>query len=204
MNRGRGESDSGFTLIELLMSISITLVILSAVSTALLTFLSNGPYGSRRDDHSAGAILAASYLDRDLASAQLFTPATAPSSCTNTPATVLTLQWQDYTATVADPTPRQIGTAYTVKYQVELDPTAPPRVPPCRLRRAYTSGASYAAAQTTLSSVVLVPQVAPAAFTAVASTSCSNGLDVRILRYDQDTTPDYHYLGCIGSRTPAS
>jgi prepilin-type N-terminal cleavage/methylation domain-containing protein len=194
------DDEDGFTLIELLLSISITLIILSAVSAALLTFLSNGPYTSRRDDHSAGAILAATYLNRDLANAQVFTAGTTPSSCGASAVTLFTLQWRDFTATSSDPTPRQNGTAYTVKYQVEVDPDAVPRVPPCRLRRLYTSGLSYSGTQTVLSNVVLVPQVQPAALTITTSSDCSSGLNVQLLKYDQDLNANYHLLGCLGTR----
>jgi prepilin-type N-terminal cleavage/methylation domain-containing protein len=195
------EDDSGFTLIELLLSMTILVIILASITGALVTFLKNGEYTTHRDDHSGGSIIATSYLDRDLASAETFTSFT-PANC-STATAILTLQWQEYTATAADPTPRQNGTAYTAKYVVEPDPTSSGLLPKCELRRTYTSGATYAGAQTTLSSSVLVPLIDAGSLTVLSTgTTCSSGSNIKVTlaAYRSDLTPSYSHYGCLKAR----
>ncbi|MCW2674664.1 MAG: hypothetical protein JWP14_3253 [Frankiales bacterium] len=200
--RRTAADDEGFTLIELLISISITLIILSSISAALLVFLSNGKYAMKRDDHSSGAVLLSSYLDRDFASSDsVLPPVTAPATCA-TATTILTLTWTDYSATAAAPTPASAG-VFGAKYVVSSDTPDDLGDATCKLSRVYARGASAASLTTTLSTEVLVRNMPARAFSASASGSCGSGTAVTasLAQYATDTTGlGYSYTGCLDVR----
>jgi type II secretory pathway pseudopilin PulG len=201
MKKRDADDEAGFTLIELLISISITLVILSSISAALLVFLSNGKYTMKRDDHNAAAILLSSYLDRDFASASTAIPATTPGSCVIA-STVLTLWWQEYTATADAPTPAP-SSVYASKYIVSTDAADDLGDATCKLSRVFARGPSLASLTTPISTEVLVRNMPAAAFAAAFSGTCGDGTAVNatLAQYSTDTAGDsYTYRGCVNVR----
>lgn len=197
MNEGH---DEGFTLIELLISISITVIILSSTSASLVVFLSNGKYVMKRDDHNAAAVLLSSYLDRDFASATTATPLDPPATCTS-PSTVLTLAWQDYSATAAAPTP-VAENSFTSTYVVSSDVADDLGDATCKLTRTY-SRTSPATVTTVLSTEILVHNMPANAFSASRLGTCGAGRAVtaNLAQYSTDTAGlAYTYRGCVNVR----
>jgi prepilin-type N-terminal cleavage/methylation domain-containing protein len=193
--------DRGFTLIELVASIAILSVIIAAITTAMIVFLKTGGEASRRDDHSSGAATAASYLNRDLASAN--TATTAPSTSCSGKANRLVLTWVDFVATPANPSPSPaaLSMGYTAAYAVTSDPdsSATDGAPRFQLERWYC--APGVAKQ---SSILVRDIFASTDVTAssVASGQCPGGrFTVTIKRYAQDTGADYASDGCLQGRT---
>lgn len=192
--------DGGFTLIELLVSITITTIILGAVTTAMIAFYQNGSYTSRRNDHSAGAHLLASYLDRDLSSA-MSGAATAP--CTGQPSgtTLLALAWTQWTVAGTDPTPVP-GDVYYANYVLTADATTdnPGGGTRQKLERWYCSSAGLT------DHGIIVTDLAPSG-NGISSTTtgsgCASGTIVKVTLkpFEADSAADYGYLGCLGSRT---
>ena len=182
--------DDGFTIIELLLSAAILAVIISAISGALIVFLSNGAYTTQRDDHSGGAAVLASYLDRDLASADRYQLG-APNSPCNAGGKDLLLSWDQWTATPSAVTPTP-GQSYSAAYDLVSDGAGR-----FRLERWYCTGS----AQT--SHTVLIGDLSSADFTQGASgTVCATGssLVVSLSAYAEDTGADYDYSGCLKGR----
>jgi prepilin-type N-terminal cleavage/methylation domain-containing protein len=200
--------ESGFTLIELLLSVTILVIIMSAITTALIVFLQTGTYTSSRDDHSSGASTLGAYLDRDVASADR-QPTTGGVACSGKP-NILVFTWQDYTASSAAPQPTPTGSPYVSAYFMSPDPAPTPTGLYAVVRAQCAPGA---AAQTN----VLVrglpspsPTPAPCAVPGCpvvvpsigASGSCTGGwaTTLTLKAYGQDSASPYTYSGCAGSR----
>lgn len=183
-------ADDGFTIIELLLSAAILAVIISAISGALIVFLSNGAYTTERDDHSGGAAVLASYLDRDLASAERHQLG-APSAPCDGGSKDLLLLWDQWTATPSAVTPTP-GQAYSAAYDLVSDGGGS-----FRLERWYCTG------NTLTSHSVLITGLSSADFAQGASGSvCATGssLVVSLGAYAEDTGSDYSYSGCLKGR----
>lgn len=187
----RGSDDSGFTLIELLLSIALVTVIMGAISAGFIVFLKNGTYTSQRDDHSGGAIVAASYLERDAGSASTATTA-GNTTCSGTTNQLL-LTWDEYTASVTAPSPAPGGGTYRAAYTVTADGST------YKLERVYCPPAGAAQRSTIARNLTAL-----AAFSAtVGSTgSCPSGqqLTAVLTSYGTDSTPPYSYSGCVKGR----
>lgn len=192
--------DQGFTLIELLISISILTIIVGSISTSLIVFLKTGAETSRRDDHSAGAGLLASYLDRDLASAES-TSGIGPSACSGVTGTVrLVLRWVEFTATPALPTPA-VGATFESAYAVDNDPE--PGLVGSGTRTRLRRFACEVGGPTT--TTLLIGNLGTAGVDVSASTTgtCASGrtrLVVTLSSYYQDTAQPYSYTGCLKAR----
>lgn len=186
MNRG----DDGFTIVELLLSVAILVVIISAISSAMIVFLSNGTYTTERDDHSGGAAILASYLDRDLASADRYQLDASSAPC-SAGSKKLLLSWDEWTASSGAVTPTP-GQAYSAAYGLVSD--GPGRF---RLERWYCSGT------TQISHSVLVTKLAGADFgsgTSVAACAVGSSLVASLSAYGEDVGSDYSYSGCLKGR----
>lgn len=183
------EQEDGFTVIELLMSMTILTVIVGTISSALIVFLSNGSYSLGRDDHSGGAAILASYLDRDLASAETAVYDTgAPCSSASKD---LVLRWDEWIASSTAVTP-VAGQSYSAAYDLVPDADGTQR-----LERWYCRGT------TQLSHSVLLTSLSSGDISASASASCGSGsspLVVTLERYRQDNLADYAYSGCLRGR----
>lgn len=197
--------DKGFTLVELVISVAITIIIVGAISSALIVFLKNGTYATERDDHSGGAVILASYLNRDLASADT---ATSPgAACSGGGTGVITLQWTEWTATAAAPEPTPAGGTWRSSYVVTADP-AP--VTPTRPQRHQLVRRLCPPSGGPLSTVLIdnLPGASTAAAAAAinvtiagASTDCPGGaIRLRVPAYLNDTTDAYAYGGCLRGR----
>jgi len=209
-------TDEGFTLVELLVSTAILVIILGAISSALIVFLRTGPYASQRDDHSAGAILLSSYLDRDLASADTVAISTRDASPTSKIASEcggsseFTLTWRDYTASSAAPVP-VASTVYTATYAVAqynevFEGISRVR---CRLTRTYSSVGGTpdttviaenlfnGASSSDTPRAVAATTVAPPTSGSCASTT---KFVVSVRQYEGDTASPYSYAGCVKAR----
>ena len=202
MNATQPRQDDGFTLVELVLSLAILIVIIGSITSAMIVFLKTGGEASARDDHSIGAATAASYVNRDLASAGAVVspPGTVCSSKVNQ----LALTWVDYVATSASPSPSP-GPASTSKYVVayavapdaESTAAAPGHAARYELERWYCAPGVPAV------SAVLVRNLrAITDFSSAASASCSGGLKIILKRYGQDTasSSDYTSSGCLQGR----
>ena len=190
--------EDGFTLIELLVSITITTIILAAVTAAFIGFFINGKATMRRDDHNAGANLLSSYLDRDFASAD---SSASHASCAGQSAgtTLLQLGWTQYTVVGSDPTP-VAGDSYYVNYVLTTDTSVdnPGQGTRQQLERWYCSPSAGVADHETI-----VGDLAPSTgVTTSSSATCGSGTAVLVdlKPYETDTVSDYKYTGCLGSR----
>lgn len=201
----RRQTEAGFTLVELLISVAIMVIIISAISAALIAFLQNGKYTSERDDNSAGALLLSSYLDRDLASAGAAPTITSVGGSTTKcgGSNNVVLSWTDYSASPASPVPVP-STAYTATYTVSPDPDNTDR---CILTRVYRAGASVDSTTlvTDLVNTSSNKAVTAALVTSTTSsaTACSTGtkLVVVLQPYEAETaTTPYTYSGCANGR----
>lgn len=192
--------DDGFTLVELLLSAAILTIIMAAITGALLTFLKNGAYTIERDDHSGGAVVLSSYLNRDLASAQAHT--TSPTPCAGTGTSVLTLSWREWTATPAAPAPVSNST-WRTSYVVTDDAPAVGGAPRFQLlRRSCPPGGS--ASDSLLLRALAGPAVDVVDVPPVTATSaCPAGrLLVSLPSYADDAgTQGYSFSGCLSGRT---
>lgn len=197
--RSRLRQDGGFTLVELLLSMSILGVILGVITTALMAFLANSEYTLQRDDHTGGASVAASYLDRDLASAETF--ASSGTACSGTP-NALVLTWNEAKATVATPEPNPTaGGVFTAAYSVVTDASSQPVAGGQRykLRRTYCVNGSSIDSQ----SLVVNLRAGDFFVDASASAACGPGtqrVSVALKPYLDDTTTRYSYHGCLKGR----
>jgi Tfp pilus assembly protein PilV len=186
--------DDGFTLIELLITIAITVIIIGAIATALVTFLKNGTEALHRDDHSGGAIIASSYLDRDFASA--IAAATTGSACSGV-TNKLQLSWVQYTASSAAPSPSPDAAAgsFLAVYAVRPDTSVTPNK--SQLERWQCKNGTVTDHQ------VLVRGLASTDVTVTTTGTCPSGTSpVRITlgAYSVDTGSDFAYTGCLKGR----
>lgn len=199
----RPEGTGGFTLIELLVSISILGIILGALSSAMIVFLRNGAYTSARDDHSAGASLLASYLDRDLASGDTVTrTAFTAASCTGT-TSILVVSWREHTASAASPSPSATGSQYVSTYVITSD--ADSGTGRCQLERRHTVD-SGPVDRTVLVRNLRVSGLPTTTLSTSATSSCpaqTTTLTLSLPRYDSDDVAidPYSYIGCVKART---
>jgi prepilin-type N-terminal cleavage/methylation domain-containing protein len=195
------EKANGFTLVELLLSISILVIIVGAISSALIVFLNTGGEASRRDDHTSGAATAASYIDRDVASAAQ--AAVGTSTCSGK-ANVVYLSWVDYVATAASPSPSPgpaSTSGYGVAYAISSDAasTVSDHAPRYQLERWYCAPGQPAA-----QNIIVRDLVSTTDFQAVMATSptCAGGLlKLTLKKYGADTGDDYSSQGCLAGRT---
>lgn len=190
----------GFTLIELLLSVSILMIILGAVTGALVTFLSNGRYTSERDDHSGGAMLLSTYLNRDMSSADSRTS----TSCAPSGTTVLTLGWAEWTATPDAPRPAP-GPRWRSSYVVTDDQAAPGGAARYALSRWLCAPDGTAAQSTLVRNLAAVGAGGPASVVTVTPTAdadCPGGvLRVSLPSYLEDAAAgSYEFTGCLGGR----
>lgn len=189
--------EAGFTLIELLLSMTVLGIILGSVTTALVVFLQTGTETSQRDDHTSGAATSASYLDRDLASADA--AVVNGTSCSPVPAR-LELTWQEYTATAASPAPSP-GDTYRSAYAIVPDPSSV----------SAGGGTRYklvrwlcAPGQPVTTSALVLNLLSTSDFTAsvTADGNCPGGRVAIVLkRYNADAGSDYTSSGCLRGRT---
>lgn len=207
MSTSRAPSDdSGFTLVELVMSIAILTIIMAAITGSLIAFLKNGTYASERDDHSGGAVLLSSYLNRDLASGDTITvPGT---TCASTPSgtNALTLSWSEWSATPADPTP-VAGSIWRASYVVLPDITAVGGGARYKLQRVLCrpDGTTDRALLLRNLTGATGPADAVNAQAGSSTTACpapSRQVKVQLPTYAQDLAAQgYSFSGCLKGRT---
>lgn len=198
-------NDDGFTLVELLLSVAILVIIMGAITGALITFLKNGTYASERDDHSGGAVVLSTYLNRDLASADTVT--TGAASCSGSGTSVLNLQWTEWTASAANPSPAPTGGTWKTSYVVTNDTVAIGGAARYQLLRRLcppTGGSTDSIILRNLDAQT--PGVASSVMQVVvgsAPTTCPAGtVTVTLPSYlDDDTGKTYNYAGCVKGRT---
>ena len=205
MKLSRRRDDEGFTIVELILAIAISGIVLSAISAALIVFWKNATYTSERDDHSAGADLVATYLNRDLASA---TAASVNATACGQAGNDLVLTWVPYTASTASPSPVPGGDTYAAAYDLENDPDVSDPGRQKLMRRACVNGAGT---ETTKLVGNLAPNTGPPGNPITdfqINTSypgCpagSQGVAIVLKRYGTDTNfADYQYAGCLKART---
>ena len=189
--------DEGFTLVELLISISILTVVIGAITTAMIVYYNISRSTMERDDHSGGADVAATYLDRDLASADsISTGGTTCSGKTN----VFSLKWNEWTASAGAPSPSPGASDYTVAYRIASDTTSTPVGGGAR----YQLERWYCPVGGSTTSTVLVDNLtsaSPLAVSTAAITGCgASPAKVTLARYTGDAGDDYSFSGCIGGR----
>lgn len=187
MTRNR---EGGFTAVELMLSMAVLGIIITSISGAMIVFLSNGAYTTQRDDHSGGAAILATYLDRDLASAESATLSVPAAPCGAGTTDVL-LRWDEWTASplAATPTP---GPGYSAAYDLVDDGAGG-----FQLERWYCQGPSL------LDHSVLVRGLSSADFSTAPSAVCGTGstsLVLQLRRYADDSGRDYAYSGCLKGR----
>lgn len=200
MRRNRG--DNGFTLIELLLSMSIIGVVLGAVSSALIVFLKNSDYTLARDDHSGGALVLSSYLDRDLSSADAVTTGSATCTGASIPVGSLVLAWSQASANAATPAPNPSGggsyvSAYFLSVDASSVPVGPAPATRYKLERVYCVNGAL------LDRQVLVLNLAAADFLKTGTNSCASAatpVTLTLRKYASDNASDYRYSGCLKSR----
>lgn len=186
--------DAGFTVPELLLSVSILAVIISSLSTALLVFFVNGEEALERDDHSGGAVILSSYLDRDIASADVVaTGGTACSANTN----LLSLSWQEVSASQSAPLPVASGPVYRAAYSVTADAEYAGTY---KLQRSYCEGASLVETTTLVRDLASLSQAATASVVSDASCGSGQALHLELTAYRDDTTEPYTFRACTRTR----
>jgi prepilin-type N-terminal cleavage/methylation domain-containing protein len=174
--------EEGFTLIELLISIVLLGIIFGVLATAVVGFLTNAEPTIGRTDNAARTDLLAAFLNRDVSSAvKSTTGGTVCSGQTN----LLVLEWRDWTASDATPSPSpQPGTTIgSVAYDEDVaayyevpDPTIYPGQPSrYMLERTYCTfnGTKYIQQET----VELVPDLPSTGYLTIlsgASGSCAS------------------------------
>lgn len=193
--------DEGFTLVELLLSMTILLIVLSSISTALIVFLRNGSEALARDDHSGGVELAGSYLDRDVASAATTATSTSSGSdgCSSTApltANLLELTWNEYTANSSNPSPAPQASAYRAVYRLITDPEGG-----LELRRSSCLGTTLADSSVLLRALSSSAQVTASVAT-VGSSTCQSTqqVTVTLASYSADSNPPYTFTTCLKTR----
>lgn len=206
----REVQNSGFTLVELLISVAITMIIIGAISSALIVFLQNGTYATERDDHSGGAINLASYLNRDLASADAPPDLAVGGACAGAGAGVvnrITLRWTEWSATPAVPEPAATGGTWRASYVVTADPTPVTPTRPQRYQLVRRLCPPTGPVDTTVLVDNLVGTTLSAAATSITiaipgpTLACAAGaIQVRVPAYLSDTTEAYAYSGCLRGR----
>ena len=197
-------SDAGFTLTELMVAIVISGIIVGTLAMSMIAFLHNAYNSTRREDHSAGASLLATYLNRDLASAtSRITPAS--NACASVPGAsyVLTLKWTDWTATPGDPSPAPNGTVYTATYGTVVDTTVTTGTR-YRLDRWYCAGSSLVSRNPVVGNLasgdVAFPTPSP---TPAPCPTPAILLVIQLNQFETDAASnDYRYTGCLGARVP--
>lgn len=193
--------ERGFTLIELLISISITTIILGAITSAMIVFLKNGAYTLERDDHSGGALLVSTYLNRDLASAD--SVRTTGTTCAGASAAHdLTLEWDEWVATDASPEPGPDGGSYSASYAVRAHPVTAGRFQFVRIlcKPSSTETTVLVQSLTAASAAAAVEVTSPIAATADCP-SPGGVVYLRLPRYANDSTEQrYSYAGCARGR----
>ncbi|MCU1624762.1 MAG: hypothetical protein JWL79_3607 [Frankiales bacterium] len=201
----RTRSSPGFTLIELLLSMTIIGIVLAAVSAALIVFFSNASYSLARDDHSGGAAVLSSYLDRDLASADTVTTGTATPTCGAATGNLLILSWSDALATPAQPSPDPTGgSKYQVAYFTTVDTASIPPGPSPATR--YKLERTYCVDGAVSDHSILVPNLLSADFSLSGTSTCGSGtppatpVTVTLKPYGSDTASNYTYKGCLKAR----
>lgn len=190
--------DDGFTMAELLLSVAILLIIVSSLVSALLVFLDNGQEALERDDHSGGAAVLGSYLDRDIASAR--TVVVGGSACSDS-ANLMAMSWQDVTATAAAPEPTPSGPVFTSAYRVASDPASVPGDGSARykLERVHCESADIVDTATLLTNLV---SATSATAVVVADSNCASGeaLTFELDAYLDDSTEPYTFRSCTKTR----
>lgn len=184
--------DGGFTLVELALSAAILSIIITSISGAMIVFLKNGQYAISRDDHSGGAAILASYLDRDLASADRVQTGTANAACSPGQKDLL-LSWEEWTAAPSAVTPVP-GAGYSAAYDLVDDGAGA-----YRLERWYCAGSA------TVAHTVVVSGLAAAGFATRTAGTCGPGSTSVVLAldaYGEDSLSDYSYSGCLQGRLP--
>jgi len=188
------------------MSVSILVVIISAISAALVTFLQNGTYVLERDDHSGGAAVFSTYLERDFASADT-APVVGGSPCSGTGTNVLTLGWTEWVATPASPNPGPNGDSWTVSYVVTTDPIVPVSgATRYQLTRRLCNTAGPPENSLILRNLKPVTVGAPGSVVQLSSTitaDCPKGAATLTLPsyLDDVDSQNFTYSGCLKGRT---
>lgn len=191
----RRPREDGFTLIELLIGIVILGIIMSAISSAFIVFLRTSESALGRDDHSAGGALLASYLDRDLASAdavQADALSANDSHCSvaGVFGPRLRLAWNERRATSPDDATIVVGDQWRVTYARTGDLLVRKLCPP--------SGSPV---------VTTIVSALPAASLLSISTAGSCGaadrtrVVVSLPGFADDVAQPYQYGGCVRGRT---
>ena len=194
--------EEGFTLIELLLSMAIIVVIVGSLTSALIVFLVNGTEALERDDHSGGSAIAASYFDRDVASADTVT--TSGSTCSGS-TNVAYLTWTEYTASASAPSPAPGSTEYRVAYTVVTDPTSVPvgGGTRYRLQRVLCLGATETDRTTLVGNLTTSSASATATLATDSSCTSNQALTMTIAVYNSDSTTGnspYRFRACTKTR----
>jgi type II secretory pathway component PulJ len=192
-------ADDGFTLVELLLSIAILMIILGSITTALIVFLNNGREALERDDHSGGSAVAASYFDRDVASADTIT--TGGTTCSGSTNIVL-LSWFEYSATTAAPSPAPSGQPYRSAYTVVADPESVPVGGGARyqLQRVNCLGGTVLSRSTLVQNLASSTSKATATLTSDSSCTSGQALTLVLAPYSADTSAPYTFRACTKTR----
>ena len=194
----RREED-GFTLIELLLSVAILVIVLGSISAAFIVFLQNGTESLERDDNSGGAAISASYIDRDVASADaVSTGGTACSGSTN----IVVLSWFEYTASSPSPIPVPGAQPYRSAYSVVVDPSSVPAGGGTRykLQRTYCLGSTILDRSTLIPNLLDATTKATAVVATDSSCASNQALTIRLGQYSADTTDPYMFRSCTKTR----
>ena len=191
----RSAQEDGFTLIELLVSIVILGIIMSAISSAFIVFLRTSESALGRDDHSAGGALLASYLDRDLASADAVQVLTADDgSCSVAGASGLRLRlaWTERRATSPDDATIELGPHWRVSYARTGDLLIRKLCPP-----------TGSPVETIVMSAL--PPLPASPLSISTSPNCGTAGTTRVVvstpAFAGDSAQPYQYGGCVRGRT---
>lgn len=196
--------DAGFTVIELLMSVAILTVIVGAITSAMLVFFTSAEDVLGREAHSGGAITVASYVDRDLASADSVRD--LPDSSCSGVSNALVLEWTQWVPPPGSLAPEPIGGTWTVAYAVVPDTpaTAVDGTARYRLRRTFCSPTAPAKTSALLTDLRrtddFLATVAAAGSCPDATATEARQVVVTTRSYGDDSTPSYSSFGCVKGR----
>lgn len=186
--------DEGFTLIELLVSISVLGAIMAAVTAAFVGFLKTGAATSARDDHSAGGALLASYLDRDLASADSYSYSSGPGSCAVTGTASGSPQVRmSWTERRPHSDPKVLGVELGDVHQVTYATTTDGRL----VRRLCSAAGND---QTTVLSALPPGTSISSTHSGSCPATGATRVVISIPPYSGDSTDPYQYGGCVRGR----
>lgn len=177
---------------------AILTIIMGALTGALITFLQNGTYTIERDDHSGGALVLSSYLNRDFGSSDSV-PSTSTSACSGPGTAVLTLSWTEWVASVTAPAPAPSGGTWRASYVVTADPSASTRY---QLHRRLCAPDGSVDSSLLLRNLTGASPAAVVSLTSTVSSRCPAGeITVALPQYVDDAAAgSYRFSGCLKGR----